>query len=367
MRLYKRCDCPETGCSHSLWYGFKHKGKPYRGSTFTANRKLALRIATRARNKVVGERAGLEMDDEAAPLQPLLSEARVQYINWAKGDHPATAESEDLRVLTVFQDILDDKRLDAYTPFDIERWRTARLKSGVVRNTVIRNTIVLQGFFSKARIWHKLKASPFDKVDGWKPDETKRLTLDDRQLHIAFTELPAPYCFVCRVTLESLARLSEVLGLQRTDLGPSWIQIKRKGGRVDLVTVSADLLADLRAWCPLDRKYVFANEPGDRLPMDADTASANMTREFRRIGLEGFSHHCFRHTGVTLMLENGVNPRAIQQLAGWSSLRQLARYGHARDAESRRAVEGNAAYYRKVMAQKPVEPNTQATSEPGSQ
>jgi len=45
-----------------------------------------------------------------------------------------------------------------------------------------------------------------------------------------------------------------------------------------------------------------------------------------------------RHTGITLMLEAGVNPRAIQKLAGWTSLRMLERYGHVRDAELQRAV-----------------------------
>jgi integrase len=32
-----------------------------------------------------------------------------------------------------------------------------------------------------------------------------------------------------------------------------------------------------------------------------------------------------RHTGVTLMLEVGINPRVIQLLAGWASLRMLER------------------------------------------
>jgi hypothetical protein len=45
-----------------------------------------------------------------------------------------------------------------------------------------------------------------------------------------------------------------------------------------------------------------------------------------------------RHTGITLMLEAGVNPRVIQKLAGWTSLRMLERYGHVRDAEAQRAV-----------------------------
>jgi integrase len=51
-----------------------------------------------------------------------------------------------------------------------------------------------------------------------------------------------------------------------------------------------------------------------------------------------------RHTGVTLMLEHGINPRVIQFLAGWSSLRMLYRYGHVRDTEIRRAVSSNAAH-----------------------
>ena len=49
-----------------------------------------------------------------------------------------------------------------------------------------------------------------------------------------------------------------------------------------------------------------------------------------------------RHTGVTLMLEHGINPRVIQFLAGWTSLRMLERYGHVRDTEIRRAVTANA-------------------------
>src|ERR1700720_2293889 len=40
--------------------------------------------------------------------------------------------------------------------------------------------------------------------------------------------------------------------------------------------------------------------------------------------------------GITLRLEAGVNPPAIQKLAGWTSLRMLERYGQVRDAELQR-------------------------------
>jgi len=67
-------------------------------------------------------------------------------------------------------------------------------------------------------------------------------------------------------------------------------------------------------------------------------------RAVEALGLTDVSHHTMRHTGVTLMLEHGINPRVIQFLAGWTSLRMLDRYRHVRDTEIRRAVTGNAEH-----------------------
>jgi site-specific recombinase XerD len=47
------------------------------------------------------------------------------------------------------------------------------------------------------------------------------------------------------------------------------------------------------------------------------------------------------YTAFTLMLDHGINPRVIQFLTGWTSLRMLDRYGHVRDTEIRRAVTSN--------------------------
>jgi len=49
------------------------------------------------------------------------------------------------------------------------------------------------------------------------------------------------------------------------------------------------------------------------------------------------------------MLEHGINPRVIQFLGGWTSLRMLDRYGHVRDAEVRRAVTENAPHVAQAL------------------
>jgi hypothetical protein len=53
------------------------------------------------------------------------------------------------------------------------------------------------------------------------------------------------------------------------------------------------------------------------------------------------------------MLEAGVNPRVIQKLAGWTSLRMLERYGHIRDAEAQRAVTTMQSAIQKAVERAP--------------
>jgi integrase len=72
-----------------------------------------------------------------------------------------------------------------------------------------------------------------------------------------------------------------------------------------------------------------------------------------------------RHTGVTLMLKAGINPRVIQLLAGWTSLRMLERYGHARDSEIRRAVMANPNHWEQAATKTATEGETATgSSEP---
>ena len=103
--------------------------------------------------------------------------------------------------------------------------------------------------------------------------------------------------------------------------------------------------------------HVFGDPPPSQ-----QVTSVRFTRAFRAFGLQGISHHTMRHTGVTDMLEDGVNPRAIQELAGWTSLRMLERYGHVRDAETRRAVAGTAARNAAALAHAIAVPVTGAVT-----
>jgi hypothetical protein len=56
--LYKRCAC-RTTCRHPYWYRFKLLGELHRGTTRTANRQLAERIAQKVRETTVASHFGV--------------------------------------------------------------------------------------------------------------------------------------------------------------------------------------------------------------------------------------------------------------------------------------------------------------------
>ena len=351
MTLFKRCACTKR-CDHPYWYEFEIAGVRHRRSTKLTDKEKAESAAWKAKERAVTGEA------DVAPV-PRLSEFVADYVEWAAGDHPASV-AIDQRVLRTFVTFIGAQTpLDRITSFHVERWRSAQAKK-IGRSTINRHTNVIRGLFSKAIEWKKLTASPLKAVAHYRTDDTRVRVLTAEEMKVVLTGGSPTLRLACRVTLECLPRLSEVLNLHRTDIGPTWIQIRRKGGRVDRVAITPELRAEL--WAQAHRAmsgFVFRQR-------HQGAVSAAFTNEFRGLGLEGVSHHTMRHTGVTLMLEAGVNPRVIQQLAGWSSLRMLARYGHVRDAESQRAVAANASVIAAALAESPQNPPHEGVEQPAT-
>lgn len=344
MSLYRRCRCAhqddEEECAHVWWYKFKYRGEPVRGSTYQTNRRKAEQVEIKRHGEVIDHGTGI-----LRRQAPRLAAHLADYLEWARNDHPASTDMIDARILPTLLDVVGNKPIDKVSPFDIERWRNARVKTPIRggrtlgRSSVNRELIVVRGCFSKAVEWKRLTESPVDGIEPWETDDTAIRVLTAEERVIVLTQLPPLHAMLCRVTLEALLRLSEVLGLRREDLGPASLQRRLKGGKVQTIPVTSGLIADLRLWLKTPHQVHVFGDP----PPDSHATSAAMTEAFRAVGLPHIHHHIMRHTGVTDMLEDGVNPRAIQEYAGWTTLRMLGRYGHLRDAELLKATAGTAA------------------------
>jgi integrase len=221
----------------------------------------------------------------------------------------------------------------------------------VEQSTVNRELNVIRGMFRRAVEWKLLSSSPATGVRKYRTDDTRVRVLNECEIQTVLTKTPPDIALLCRATLECLPRLSELLTLRREHIGASWIEIRRKGGRVERVNVSPDLRSALLARA--HRKGFVFGVGSSGEPPTQEATSLRITRMMRKLKLHGLTHHCMRHTRITMMLEAGVNPRVIQKLAGWTSLRMLERYGHIRDAEAQRAVTTMQSAIQKAVERAP--------------
>lgn len=333
--LYKQCRCDsKSTCRHFWHFEFECFTRRFRASTKTTNRRVAERIELKARTAAIDQRYDLEM-----PKAQRLSVHVTRYLEHTAAVNVTSYKDEG--VLTRLKTLVGDKWLTEIKSFDIERYKTARIKD-VAKSTVNRELNIVRGCFARAVEWGVIPASPAIPVKDFDVDDCRVRVLTDDELRRVMA-IDDPFVVdVCRTTLESLARLSEVLGIHRTHIGAGWAEVRRKGGAVQRVDITPELRSRLLARCHETSDMVFGEGALGGVPTQ-QTATNRVLRALATAGVPDASHHTMRHTGVTLMLEDGVNPRVIQRLAGWSSLRMLERYGHPRDAEAQRAVRGVAS------------------------
>ena len=152
MKLFKRCGCDANGrCDHPYWYRFWLHRREHRGSTHTANRDLAHRVAIKRQGHT------LEGHEKLRKLKTVnLSEHATSYAEWAEKTNRSSL-LKDRRVLKGFIAAVGDRPLDDITAFHVERWKTLRAKQ-VSRSSVNRELNVIRGCFSRAVEWDRLAA-----------------------------------------------------------------------------------------------------------------------------------------------------------------------------------------------------------------
>lgn len=326
--LSKRCDC-DGPCPHPWWYRFQLHRRVYRGSTHTANRQLAQRIADKQATKALERQHGF-----ASIQSPLFSKHIAAYCEWSESANATAYKDRD--VLDRVQAITGDRRLNEITPFQIERWKTSRAKD-VKQSTVNRELNIVRGCFAKAVQWRKVGSSPVVGVKRFVVDDVRLRILSADEIQLVQTTEPVSVRLLMRVTLESLLRLSEALHVHRRDIGPSWLEVRRKGGKVQRVPATVALCAELKAETHPKSGYVFGEGKKGKVPTQ-QTATNRVKRLLVTLGILEASHHTLRHTGASVMLAAGHSARAVQEIGGWSSLKTLQRYTHPTGAEMQAAV-----------------------------
>lgn len=152
------------------------------------------------------------------------------------------------------------------------------------------------------------------------------------------------YCIIT-LFLNCGLRISELVGLDLTDLHTDHLRILGKGNKVRIVYLNDACVQAINDYL-LIRKGITAIEPkafflsSRRGRMSRAAVHKLVKKHLLAAGLdaEHLSAHKLRHTAATLMLKGGVDVRTLQEILGHEHLNTTQIYTHVEADEMRQAV-----------------------------
>lgn len=261
-------------------------------------------------------------------------------------------------------------KLKDLRPDQIQALYNAKLATGVSPRTIILIHAVLHRSLKKAMKWGLIGRNPADAVDRPRFRKKEMLILTDNQAR-AFLSASKGTRFEALfwIALSTGMRQGEILGLKWTDLnwktrklhiqrqiqriqgeGLVFTEPKSASGRRTIV-ISETTLRVLQEHFKLQQQEkVFAGnnwvEVGLMFPSTIGTPldHRNLYRVFKeklnRAGLPNIRFHDLRHTAATLMLQQGIHPKIVQERLGHADISiTLNIYSHVLPSMQEEAAE----------------------------
>lgn len=291
---------------------------------------------------------------------------RKHYTPWAVA-HKKTGAEQAARLLATFGAAFEAKQLDQVNAFEVERWRSARLKAGKAATTVNRDLNTLRAALRLAVRWKLLQAHPLADVKALRVDRAavvRYLTdAEEKDLREALKardrgrraeRLRAntwraerrydlwPPLGVYTDHLTPIVVLALNTGLRRGELfSLRWrdVDIERalvtvqggdaKSGQTRHVPLNAEAAKVLKAWHPAGDRgkgdaVVFPGADGGRLK----DIKAGWLALVRRSGVKDFRFHDCRHSFASRLVMRGVDLNTVRELLGHADLKMTLRYAH---------------------------------------
>ncbi|MDJ0634047.1 MAG: site-specific integrase [Xenococcaceae cyanobacterium MO_188.B29] len=150
------------------------------------------------------------------------------------------------------------------------------------------------------------------------------------------------------ICLYTACRINECVTLRTTDVYYRQGIVRpeivfRKGNtKGKLATRCIPVIEDLRLmllnYYPSPRTWFYFPGPGQTGHICPDSASRVLRKACNKVGIQGVSTHSFRRTALTLMSDEGIPLRIIQEISGHKSLQELQKYLEVKPEQVRGAV-----------------------------
>ena len=143
-------------------------------------------------------------------------------------------------------------------------------------------------------------------------------------------------------------RISELCTLNTTDIQDDALRVLGKGNKVRIVYLNDACKEALNGYLAVRRPIVGHNQNALFLSsrnerVSRSTVHALVKKHLSEAGLDStqYSAHKLRHTAATLMLQNGVDVKAVQEVLGHEHLNTTEIYTHIDNEALRVAAKAN--------------------------
>lgn len=156
------------------------------------------------------------------------------------------------------------------------------------------------------------------------------------------------YC-ILTLFLNCGLRISELVGLNKTDVRGDQLRVLGKGNKERILFLNeacqqalADWMVERDAMTLVDQNALFVTLQNRRRITTAAVHKL-VKKHLAAAGLDStqYSAHKLRHTAATLMLQNGVDVRTLQEVLGHDHLNTTQIYTHVDNEDLRTAARAN--------------------------
>ena len=263
----------------------------------------------------------------------------LRFLKLDRGLAPRTAELDEISIADVGISFLRTVTLTevysflAYLSRDrVKQPNAHELEYGLSANSRARKIAAIRSFFKYLTVKAKLlEENPVQDLDSPKIPKTlpHYLTLEESKRLLSVVDgknKERDYCILC-IFLNCGLRISELVGLNLQDDHGDSLRILGKGNKERVVYLN-DACREA-----LDRYLAVRSEiapprttamflSNRRTRISCDSVQVMVKKNLTRAGLDAsqYSTHKLRHTAATLMLQNGVDVRTLQEAVSYTHL-----------------------------------------------
>ena len=175
------------------------------------------------------------------------------------------------------------------------------------------------------------------------------------------------YC-ILTLFLNCGLRISELVGLNKTDVRGDQLRVLGKGNKERILFLNVACQKALQDWMTdrdtltlVDQNALFVTLQ-NRRRISRAAVHKLVKKHLAAAGLDStqYSSHKLRHTAATLMLQNGVDVRTLQEVLGHDHLNTTQIYTHVDNEDLRSAARANPLGQIKRRGRPPKEQNKNA-------